>query len=91
MDPVSAIGLATTVVTTFREVYVIGRFIYNTIDHVKKAQSEREDLQVEFMNEILYLESFGRLYLSKGGIMGDAELDKVRINQCLGFMDLMMD
>ena len=77
MDPVSAIGLVTAVSSTFREVYVIGRFIYNTIDHVKKSDIEREDLQVEFMNEMLYLESFGRIYLSKDGLMCDAELDQV--------------
>ncbi|KAL8818475.1 MAG: hypothetical protein Q9191_007935 [Dirinaria sp. TL-2023a] len=75
-DPISAIGLAATVCTTFREVYVIGRFIYNTIEHVKKGDTEREDLQVEFMNEMLYLESFGRIYLSKGGIMSDEGLDE---------------
>lgn len=77
MDPVTAISLAATVASTFREVYVVARFIYRTIDHVKKSESEQEDLQVEFMSEILYLDSFGRLYLTSGGIMGDAELDKV--------------
>ena len=77
VDPISAVSLAATVCSTFREVYVIGRFIYNTIEHVKKSDTEREDLQVEFMNEMLYLESFGRIYLSKSGIMSDEELDKV--------------
>lgn len=77
MDPVTAISLAATVASTFREVYVVARFIYRTIDHVKKSESEQKDLQLEFMHEIYFLDSFGRLYLTSGGIMGNAELDQV--------------
>lgn len=77
VDPISVIAL----ISTFREVYVIGRFIYHTIDHVRKSDAEREELQVEFMNEMLYLESFGRIYLCKGGLMCDRELDQVRDSQ----------
>ena len=77
MDPVTAISLASTVASTFREVYVVARFIYRTIDHVKKSESEQKDLQLEFMHEIYFLDSFGRLYLTSSGIMGDAELDEV--------------
>lgn len=81
MDPATAISLAATVVSTFREVYVVARFIYRTIDHVKKSDSEQKDLQLEFMHEIYLLDSFGRLYLTSGGIMGNVELDQVRILQ----------
>ena len=77
MDPVTAISLAATVASTFREVYVVARFIYRTIDHVKNKDSERKDLQLEFMQEIYFLDSFGRLYLTDDGLMGNAELDQV--------------
>ena len=77
MDPVTAISLIATVASTFREVYVVARFIYRTIDHVKKSESEQKDLQLEFMQEIYFLESFGRLYLTSDGLMGNAELDQV--------------
>ncbi|CAD6585368.1 MAG: hypothetical protein ASARMPREDX12_001977 [Alectoria sarmentosa] len=91
MDPVTAISLAATVASTFREVYVVARFIYRTIDHVKKSESEQEDLQVEFMSEILYLDSFGRLYLTSGGIMGDAELDKRWLKQIQAILQRLQE
>ena len=76
-DPLSVAGLALAVVTTFKEVYVTARSIYRMIESARNMGSEREDLQVEFRGEILYLESFGKLYLSKNGLMNDVELDKV--------------
>lgn len=73
----TVISLVSTVASSFREVYVVARFIYRTIAHAKKSESEQKDMQLEFMQEIYYLDSFGRLYLTSGGIMGDAELDQV--------------
>ncbi len=73
-DPISVAGISLAMVTILEDVYLVARFIYRSIDSAKHSEVEREELREEFEYEVLFLESFGRLYFSKGGFIDEAEL-----------------
>lgn len=75
MDPLS---LTLGLVTAFKEVYLISKFIYHTMASARHSDTERESLRKEFRLEFLYVQSFGRYFLKGKGILDDAELDPVR-------------
>lgn len=77
-DPISVAGLALAVVATLKDVYLVGRFIYRTIDSANHRDGERAELKEEFEYEILFLEDFGKLYFSKGGFIDEGALGEVR-------------
>jgi hypothetical protein len=75
-------GLGLAVVTTFKELYLISKFIYRVIHSVRNSKTERQDLEQEFHLELLYLQSFGHLIITNDGIMKEGPLNTVS-DQCL--------
>jgi hypothetical protein len=79
MDPVFLTGLTLAVLTTFKELYLLTKFIAGTIRSAKNSVRERPDLAQEFEIEFLYLRSLGQLFFQNDGIMRDGELNQVRL------------
>ena len=78
MDPVSAIGLACSIVDAFKDIYLIGRFVYRKIDSAVRHKAEVQTITEDFYLELLKLQSFGRWFeKSKGLITDDEDLDRV--------------
>lgn len=75
-------GLGLAVVSTFKELYLISKFIYRVIHSVRNSKTERQDLEQEFHLELLYLQSFGHLIITNDGIMKEGPLNTVS-DQCL--------
>ena len=75
MDPVS-IGL--TIFATFKEVYLISKFVCKTISSVNNYKSDQHDLGTEFCQEFLLFRSLGRLFvLQNNGVFDDDNLNEV--------------
>jgi hypothetical protein len=70
-------GLSLAVLTAYKEVYLIAKFIYSTAASARNSESERRDLSVEFKYELLFLQSLGVVFFRGEGIMFDADLDQV--------------
>ena len=77
-------GLPLAVLTTFKELYLLSKFITRTLSSVKNSRNEREDLREEFYLETLFLRSLYRLVLR-----GDSILEKNQLNQVSGRQELM--
>jgi hypothetical protein len=75
MDGVS---LGLSVLTTFKELYLISKFIHRTFSSVKNSKAEREDLEEEFYHEVLYLQSFGQLIVTNDGLLMEGNMNSVR-------------
>lgn len=61
--------------TAFKEVYLLGKFVHKTIQSAQNSVRERDDLCKEFRHEMLWLQSFGRVYIQNNGVMDDQGLD----------------
>lgn len=72
----SGFELGLAVFSAFKEVYLLSRFIYRTVGSAQHSITQRETLQTEFKIEMLWLRSFGRLYLQNNGIMDDSDLNR---------------
>jgi hypothetical protein len=77
MDPGSAAGLAFAVLTTFKELYLLSKFINRTLSSVKNSRTEREDLREEFYLETLFLRSLYQLVLRSDSILEKSQLNQV--------------
>lgn len=76
MDPIS---FALSVVTAYKEVYLVARFVYTTIRSTKEHQEEVRDLLSKYYREFLFLRTFGRIFVQrKGRVVQDPDLDAVR-------------
>ncbi|KAL1616249.1 hypothetical protein SLS54_008542 [Diplodia seriata] len=73
-DPLS---LAVNIYTTFKEVYLVSKFIHRTVLSAKNHTQERRSLRLEFEHELLFLQSLGRIYLGANGIVHSPDLDQV--------------
>jgi hypothetical protein len=71
------VGLSLAVVTTFKELYLISKFIHRVIISVRNSKSERQEREHEFHLELLYLQSFGQLIITNDGIMREGPLNNV--------------
>lgn len=58
-----AIGAAVSVWATFKEVYLVSRFITRTLRSAKHAAAEQADLYADFRHEFLYFRSMGVFFL----------------------------
>lgn len=72
MDPFS---LTLGLITAFKEVYALSRCIYRACESARASDEEREHLRKILRFELLSVQSFGRRYLKKEIIIGDAGLD----------------
>ncbi|KAA6412855.1 MAG: hypothetical protein FRX48_03848 [Lasallia pustulata] len=75
-DPVSAIGLSLAVLTTFKEAYLLSKYMWRTIQSAKHHKSERFLLETEYRHELLYLCSLGRLHQKHAIFFADEVLQK---------------
>lgn len=79
MDPIS---FALSVLTAYKEVYLTARFVYTTILSTKEYREEQEDLLKDFYDEVLYLQSFGRIFAQRNGrVVQDPGLDAVSLEE----------
>ena len=69
-------GVTFAVLTTFKELYLLSKFITRTLSSAKNRKTEWEDLREEFYLETLFLRSLYRLVLQ-----GDSILEKSQLNQ----------
>lgn len=76
MDPLS---LTLGLITAFKEVYALSRCIYRACESARASDEEREHLRKILRFELLSVQSFGRRYLKKEIIIGDAGLDVVSL------------
>lgn len=74
MEPV---GLSLSVLTAFKKVYLLSKFIYNTLASVNNYKLEQQDLQFSFYHEFEYTRSFGRLFLQRQVQAKDVDLNAV--------------
>ena len=68
MDPAS---FSFAVITAFKEVYLLSKFVCNTLTSVSNYKSEQRELATEFFLEFTYTRSFGRLFLQGLGMNAD--------------------
>lgn len=73
-DPLS---LTLSLLTAFKEVYLISRCIYRACETAKASDEERTRLRKDIRFELLYLQSFGRYYLKNDGAANSTKLDAV--------------
>ena len=75
MDPAS---LSLGVLTAFKEVYLVAKFVYKTAASAKHHSSEQRTTLAEFHYEFLYIHSFRQvLLLHKSKIVNEDQLNKV--------------
>jgi hypothetical protein len=74
MDGISA---AVGIWSTFKEVYLVSRFIARTLRSVSEAQTEQQELYDDFCHEYLYMKSAGLFFLLQGGKFNIDGLDEV--------------
>ncbi|KAF2821236.1 hypothetical protein CC86DRAFT_111171 [Ophiobolus disseminans] len=70
-------SLALAVLTTFKEVYLVCRFVYRVNVSRQNADPERRKLEQKFRYEILFLQSLGQYFVQAGSIV-DNEQDNQR-------------
>ncbi|KAF2183705.1 hypothetical protein K469DRAFT_667957 [Zopfia rhizophila CBS 207.26] len=73
MEPAS---LALAAFTSFKEVYLVSRFVYRVNVSRRNATPERKLLQSKFRYEVLFLQSLGHCFFRSGDIVDNAELNK---------------
>ena len=79
MDPASAIGLAAAVIDIFKDTFLVGKWVYKTINSGLNHEIESKEVADDFHYELLLLQSFGRWFQKrKGTFTHEADLDKVR-------------
>ena len=74
MEPIS---LSLSVLTAFKEAYLLSKFVYNTLALVNNHKMEQQDLQFDFYHEFENTRSFGRLFLQRQGQAKDVDLNAV--------------
>ncbi|KAJ5712746.1 hypothetical protein N7493_009214 [Penicillium malachiteum] len=62
MDPLTALTLVSTVLDISKDIYSLGRWIYDTASSAKHHDEERKVMIDKFYSELLKLQSFGRLF-----------------------------
>lgn len=72
MDPLS---LTLSLITAFKEVYLVSKFIYHTMASARHSDTERESLRKEFRFEFLFVQSFGQYFLKGKGLVNNADQD----------------
>ena len=72
------VGLALAVVATFKEVYLLSKFIQQTVSSIKNKNAERLELEKDFRTQILFLQSLGRILFGGEGITNNPALDEVK-------------
>ncbi|KAJ5754134.1 uncharacterized protein N7511_008287 [Penicillium nucicola] len=85
-----AVSLGLSVLTTFKELYLISKFIHRTFSSVKHSKTERENLEEDFLHELLYLQSFGQIIIMNDGLLMNGNLNSVRQNN-RSYEDLTTD
>ena len=72
------LGLAISIIDAFKETYLIGKFIYKSVQSAIDEKSERQEIEDNLHFELLKLQSFGRWFQkTRGSITDDSEIDKV--------------
>ena len=71
------VGLALAVVATFKEVYLLSKFIQQTVSSIKNKNAERLELEKDFRTQVLFLQSLGRILFGGSGITNNTALDEV--------------
>jgi hypothetical protein len=71
------LSLTLGLITAFKEEYALSRCIYRACESARASDEEREHLRKTLRYELLSVQSFGRRYLKKEIIIGDAGLDVV--------------
>ena len=74
MDPFS---LTHGLITAFKEVYLLSQCVYKACASAKASDEERKKLRQDFRYELVYVQSFGNLYLKNPGVTEDTKLEEV--------------
>ena len=74
MDGVS---LSLQVISTFKELYLLSRFIVKKARSTKNWKAERENLEDEFKAEVIILRCIYRVFLQNNGLVDDEQLNEV--------------
>lgn len=78
-DPISSFHLAISIIDAFKETYLVGKYIYVTIQSAIHEKQEREEVEHAFRVELLRLQTFGRWFCKHRGVIAhDSELDHAR-------------
>jgi hypothetical protein len=72
-------SFALALVASFKEVYLLSKFIHQTIITMKNNKAQRRELGKEFQTQVLFLQSLGLLLFGGNGITNNAALDPVRL------------
>ena len=74
MDDMS---LSLQVISTFKELYLLSRFIVKKARSTKNWKAERENLEDEFKAEVIILRCIYRVFLQNNGLVDDEQLKEV--------------
>jgi hypothetical protein len=77
------IGLALAIVATFKEVYLLSKFIQQTVSSIRNKNVERLEIEKDFRTQMLFLQSLGQILFGGNGITNNAALDEVM--HCMRF------
>ena len=75
--PMEPVGLSLSVLTALKEVYLLSKFVFNTLASVNNHKTEQQYLRFDFYHEFEYTRSFGRLFLQTQGQAKDVDLNAV--------------
>ncbi|KAF4628431.1 hypothetical protein G7Y89_g9720 [Cudoniella acicularis] len=70
-----AAGLALAVLGTYKEVYLLAKFIHRTISSARNQKAQRAELEKNFRTQILFLQSLGLVLFTGEAITRNQALD----------------
>jgi hypothetical protein len=74
MDPMS---LSLGIIAIVQDTYLVGKFVYTTIQSAIQNEAERKEISENFQHEMLLLRAFVCWFVGSGGILiNDETIDK---------------
>ena len=76
-DPFSiAVGVA-GLYTAFKEMYLLGKCVYQACESARASDGERKKMRHDFRFQLIYVQAFGQYYLKNKKIADGIGLDTV--------------
>ena len=72
-------GLSLQVISTFKELYLLSKFIVKKVQSAQNWKTEKEDLGDDFKAEVIFLRCIFRVFLQNHGVVDDEQLNDVRM------------
>lgn len=73
----NAAALSLEVVSTFKELYLLSKFIVKKVRSAKDWKTEKQDLEDNFKEEVIFLRCIFRVFLQNHGVVDNEQLNDV--------------